>query len=117
MNIPVVLLVFIAAFILISLAAIWYMKWRIQNVIGEKFKTAETLVNYKRIPDAWKKDFQMSRKGVGSDLDQERSFYQEKITDLVHYFETSPYFPGEEDRRILLEELRKAKDSIHSMTI
>jgi hypothetical protein len=79
------------------------------GVANERHREAEHIVENGSPPPAWLKAIS---KGKGATVGENgRQRLLKKVDDLARYFSASPAFEDDEARRMLLTELRKARDA------
>ena len=92
------------------------------KTVHDRHKSAERILEDGKVPSWWYEEFVTSRHGhglrntAGEVLpDQEsrrraRLHFLKRLDGLLKYFRTAPVFENDEARRLLLEDLRTARD-------
>jgi hypothetical protein len=116
MNLLLALVVFLAAFVLICLGAIWVLQRSIQGKIEGQFRAAEAIVSHHRIPEAWLKRSRIRPGASPRAEDRAKALYLKKLDAMIGYFCSCPFVNGEESREVLLEELGAVRNAWEGCT-
>ena len=116
MNLFLTLVVFLAAFVLICLGAIWVLQRSIQGKIEGQFKAAEAITSDHRVPEAWLKQGRI-KPGASSRAEaRAKALVLKKLDTLIGYFRNCPFVDSEESREVLLNELRAVRKAWEGCT-
>ena len=118
LKLSLIFLAFIALFVLLLRVAVIFMGRYTGKYVGEKHKAAETIINTGSPPITWicnsaKKMAELREDPTGPRAvkieEKARNACLRKLEGLTKYFKTSPLCQDEETRKILLDELSKAR--------
>jgi hypothetical protein len=103
----------LAAFTLIFLGAIWLANTLSAQIVGNKHRILEEIVNSGQIPRQWNNDWisrLLSSRG-GSPRQQVRVHRRalRKLDALLHYVRTTSLLADEETREVLVERLTEVR--------
>ena len=99
-------------------AAVIFMGKITGKYVGEKHKAAETIINTGKPPINWTRNSAKKMAELGEDArgpravkieEKARNTCLKRLKSLIKYFKTSPLCQDEETRKILLDELSKAR--------
>ncbi|QHT59628.1 hypothetical protein GXP70_06470 [Paenibacillus lycopersici] len=114
--IALILLLFLAALSLVMLASIWYMRFMLNKIFGEKHRDLEHITATGTIPERWslkhtKRMIRLREKGddkalAGAQRSAARS-YVRKIRRLAAYVNKTNLVENEETRQFMLRSLKQ----------
>lgn len=118
LKLSLIFLAFIALFVLLLRGAVIWMGKISGKYVGEKHKAAETIINTGKPPINWTCNSAKKMAELREDVrgpravkieEKARNICLKRLKGLIKYFKTSPLCQDEETRKILLDELSKAR--------
>jgi len=116
MNLFLTMVVFLAAFVVICLGALWILQRLIQGRVEDKLRAAEVIANGHRVPKAWIKQDQIRPGASPRSEARAKERCLKKLDELIVYFRSCPFVDSEESREVLLEELGAVREAWRDCT-
>ncbi|GIV80024.1 hypothetical protein FKZ61_009180 [Litorilinea aerophila] len=85
---------------------LYWSNWLAHRHITTRFRDAEFILQHHRAPESWIK----RGSGMGQRVGEPRRDILARLDELITFFESCPFFDGEETRQLLLSQLRQERE-------